>query len=275
MGTIVTIHDLIFERFPHLYPAIDRAIYRAKWKHACKNADVIVSISQSTKTDLVQFYGVDDQKIRIIPPMHDRRFEQRQDRSALEEIRKRYNLPKEYLLYVGAIVPRKGLERIIRALAQLKGSKRPALVIVGSGKKYLKQCKQTARDLRIENCLHWCNYVDNEDLPPIYQMATALVYPSLFEGFGIPVVESLYAGTPVITSNTSSLPEAAGGGAILVNPKNLSEISDAMRRLLEDSSLRKDLVTQSEPHLQRIQNQALAQHMLSLYEELAASRNLQ
>ena len=268
--TVVTIHDLVFERDPKLYPWIDRKIYREKWKHSTRVADLVVCVSDHTRQDLIELYHTSAEKIRVVAPMHDPHFELAADPGMQDQIRKKYSLPENYFLYVGSVTRRKNLLSILRAMHSLAPSDRIPLVVIGSGGKYLHECRAAMQSFRLEQEVTFCQEVPNVELPPFYQMATALIYPSFYEGFGIPVIESLFCHTPVITSRSSSLPEAAGPGAILVDPADAHELADAMRRLASDEELQKSLAVLGHDYVKRYSNTELGQQILKIYRDLLA-----
>ncbi|MGK0364858.1 MAG: glycosyltransferase involved in cell wall biosynthesis [Saprospiraceae bacterium] len=238
---VVTIHDLIFKRLPDTYPFLDRQVYDLKSRKSCRNADVVIAISESTKRDIIHYYGIKEQKIKVIYQACDAIYYE--DTAVDKKILKKYNLPKNYLLSVGSIVERKNLLNTIKAIAELPKDLQIPLVVVGKGKKYRQKVMSFLHSNRMESQIIWIeNLTDIAELKQVYQNATTLLYPSEYEGFGLPVVEGLLCKTPVITSNISSLPEAAGDGALLVNPRSIEEIAGAMEKLLTDEVFAGEIV---------------------------------
>ena len=237
--SVVTIHDLIFEIFPQTYSFLDRSIYRLKFKRSCCIADRIVAISESTKRDIVERYGIDPQKIEVIyQSCHPLFYEPTPPSLDTSPVR-RYNLPSEYLLYVGSITPRKNLGIVIEAYEQLSPEERIPWVIIGTGRKHQQELAKRIAEKQLDRWVIWISdLADNYQLKVLYEHAAALIYPSLYEGFGLPVVEGLLCKTPVITSNTSSLPEAGGPHSAYVNPNRADEIAHALRKVLGDANLR-------------------------------------
>lgn len=235
---VVTIHDLIFEIYPEQFNPIDVLIYREKFRHACRQADRIIAISKTTKDDIVKLYAIDEGKIDVCYQSCDARFGQKATDIEKQTIRTKYILPPQYFLYVGSVIERKNLLGICKALRLIKDEFSIPLVVVGNGKKYKQEVKQYIQDHNLSDQVIFLSepadgqsdkhFIDSTDLPAIYQMATAMIYPSLYEGFGLPVVEALWSGIPVITSSVSCLPEAGGPGAFYVNPDSPSEIAAAM-----------------------------------------------
>jgi len=238
---VVTIHDLIFKRLPETYPFLDRQVYDMKSRKSCRNADVVIAISESTKQDIMHYYGVKEEKIKVIYQACDAIYYE--DTPIDKSILEKYNLPKDYLLSVGSIVERKNLLNTVKAIAELPKDLQIPLVVVGKGKEYRQKVMSFLQSKRMKSQIIWVENCTNiSELKQIYQQATTLLYPSEYEGFGLPVVEGLLCKTPVITSNVSSLPEAAGDGALQVNPHSVEEIVGAMEKVLTDREFVEDLV---------------------------------
>ncbi|MCB0564740.1 MAG: glycosyltransferase family 4 protein [Phaeodactylibacter sp.] len=265
--SIVTIHDLTFERFPEHYPLIDRKIYGFKFRYACRHADHIVAISEHTKRDIVEFYGIPPEKITVIYQSCHERYMVEKSQKTFEGLRRRYHLPEKYLLTVGSITERKNLMGIIRALEQLPESYRLPLVVVGQGGRYRARVEEVIQKSRMQHLVHFID-VSFDDLPAVYQKASAFLYPSFYEGFGIPILESLFSKTPVITSNVSSLPEAGGPGAHLVDPHRPEEIAAGVEKILSDEAYRKGLVEKGYAYAQQFRGEPLSHKMMDLYKQV-------
>ncbi len=264
--TVVTIHDLIFRKDPSLYPLVDRLIYHLKWAHSCRIADRIIAVSTQTKQDLVEIYEVDEDRVQVIPPPVDDRH---MGPTGPTDLPDKYALPATFLLYVGSITRRKNLLGLLQALDQSDPGQVAPLVVIGSGGgPYWKEVQSYVTERGMRDRVHLLGSVANEDLPNFYRAAVAMVYPSHYEGFGIPIVESLMCGTPVVTSCTSAMPETAGPGAILVDPASIEEIADALQRVCGDSALQKDLAVAGQAYVQRYRTQTVAQQVLELYHEV-------
>ncbi|MEX0987627.1 MAG: glycosyltransferase family 1 protein [Bacteroidales bacterium] len=260
--TVVTIHDLIFLRLPGLYPAIDRYIYHKKVMNAVKSADRIIAISEQTRNDLIELMDADEKKVKIIyqgcnPWFYEKVSEKRQ-----EEISRKYNLPGDYLLYVGTIEERKELLTIIRAIHE--HTIRIPLVVIGRKTAYFDQVKKYMDAEKVQN-IHFHQHVENSDLPAIYQQAGAFIYPSRYEGFGIPVLEALNSGIPVITSRGGCLEETAGKGGLFTDPGNVEELADAIIRLTGDQKLRKKLITAGTKHAMQFREEKTVPQLIELY----------
>lgn len=266
-GKVVTIHDLIFKRFPEYFPLLDRAIYNLKWKHSIKSADRIIAISEHTKADIIEYYGVSPNKIEVIYNTCDPRFYEVNTNTNQQN---QLKLPKNYMLSVGSIEPRKNFEAIVKALAQIPASQRIDLVIVGGGKqKNKKKLLGLIHSLGLEKIVHLRSDITNDQIIEVYNRAEFLVYPSYYEGHGLPITESLLCGTAVISSGTSSMKEAGGPDCIYIEPNNIDSISDAIITLLDDSDLRKSISTKGQQYAsQTFDRQIIAKQTLNLYKNL-------
>jgi glycosyltransferase involved in cell wall biosynthesis len=225
--TVLTFHDLIYEIYPDHFKKVDQKLYASKYRRSAKLANHIISISESTAADLSRIYGIDRDKMTVCY-------------QTCAEVYLNYpSAPYigDYLLYVGSIIKRKGLLQIAQAMDLLPEHQRMIVKVVGSGSDYLAGVKAFIADHDLEPWFEFLGSLPNDALPDLYHQARALLLPSIYEGFGIPIVESLAVGTPVLTSHVSSLPEAAGPGALLVDPSNPLMISEAMRQLTTDTDL--------------------------------------
>jgi glycosyltransferase involved in cell wall biosynthesis len=270
LASVVTMHDLIYLRYPEYFGAFDRRVYDVKFRSACAQADAVVAVSEQTKADLVAFFGLPPERVRVIYQANEPAFEQPDFGASERSFFSRYpTLPKDYLLYVGSIIPRKNLLGIVRALGRLANwGLRPALVVVGSGKTYLRDTLREAERLGVRQQLHLLGQVDRPAMPALYRGARFLAYPSFFEGFGIPIIEALACATPVLTSQGGCFPEAAGAGALYVPPDGTEEMAYAMRQLLEDEGLHRRLATQGLAHVQRFSREKAAGEWIEIYKLL-------
>lgn len=262
--TLVTIHDVIFKVDPQLYPWLDRKIYDFKWKHSCRVADKVVAVSDHTRQDLCRYYGLHEEKIVVLaPPVATS-----ETNLNLDEVRKHYHLPDQFFLYVGALTRRKNVISILKALNRLKSADRVPVMIIGAGPEK-KALEDYIRESGLTNTAYFLGYVPTVHLPAIYKMAYALIYPSFYEGFGIPIVEALRQRTPVITSNTSAMPESAGPGGLLINPTDPDDLADAMLRILEDSNLHQQLSEAGYWHSLKYSPETICKEQMEIYREMA------
>lgn len=263
--SIVTIHDLIFLRKPHYYKFIDRKIYEWKSRYACQNADRIIAISQRTKLDIIELYGISPKKIDVVYQGCDEAFKIKATPTKLAEVKNRYQLPDTFILSVGTIEERKNLNLLIEALAQAQTS--VPLVVVGKPTPYLEKVKDTIAKHQLQSRVLFLHKVTFEDLPAVYQLANLFVYPSFYEGFGIPIIEAINSNLPVIAATGSCLEEAGGPDAIYVSPQQPSELAKAIDRVLSDENLRQMMVSKSSAYVQKFNNDLVAEQVMECYKK--------
>lgn len=280
--SVVTIHDLIFEKYPDQYNPADVLIYRKKFKNACANADKVIAISQQTKNDLIEIYAVPENKITICYQSCDVAFSKTVSEAERSRIKERYDLPDKFFLSVGSIIERKNLLLIAKALRILKDKisveKLLPVVVIGEGKLYKQKVKEYLKENNLEEKMIFLNEKDKVksvssfqsgfDFPAIFQSATALIYPSIEEGFGIPVLEALSSRLPVITSDRSALPEVGGKGACYIDPFDAEELADAMMEVAEDEILRQEMISQGCKHVNEFIPEKTAASVMAVYESL-------
>jgi glycosyltransferase involved in cell wall biosynthesis len=268
---VVTMHDVIFRHYPGHYPLFDRLMYERKWQHAAREAAVVVAISQATAQDLQRFYQVPEHKLRIIYQQVAARYWQPAEGDP-EQLRARYQLPQEpFFLFVGSLTVRKNLLGLLKAMSCLRPSERLPLVVVGQGDNHRRQLTAFIHRQGLDDQVLFRPEVSPQDLPLLYRIALALVYPSLYEGFGLPLVEALTQGTPVITSNRSAMPEAAGPGGLLIEPEQPDDLAQAMRQLSGDTQLQQRLAQAGEAYIQRFRPEATTQRWVALYREIGGA----
>ena len=277
LKTVITVHDLIFERYPQTYNVDERYVHRHKIKQACKVADAVVAISRQTKADLVNFYKVPEEKIFISYQSCNPIFQQPVSNEYKAVVKKRYHLPDQYFLFVSSIAPRKNLILVCRAMILLKDNMDIPLVIIGNGKKEKEEVKQLMQVNSMANRLIFLNempiagepdFTTAADFPAIYQQAIALVYPSIFEGFGAPLLEALWSGLPVISSNTSSLPEVGGQAALYFSPGDAAQLAQHMLLVAGDSEIAAKLRHKGFEQAQLFTTEKYAQSMMDVYQQL-------
>ena len=262
---IVTIHDLIFFRYPQFYNPIDVAIYKAKVKHACTVADKIIAISQQTKEDIVNYLSVDESKIDVVYQGCHPNFNVRHSSDEISQIKLKYNLPQQYILNVGTIEERKNLIVLIKAMALMPKESRLPLVVIGKQTKYFDLVFTKAKSLGVLHDIHFLNGIPFIDFPGIYQGASLFVYPSLFEGFGIPLVEAIESNIPVITSVGSCFREAAGPDTVYISPDNEEELAFQITRILTSADIQQSMMRGSFEYIQQFNSTAIAKRLNALY----------
>lgn len=265
---IVTVHDLIFIRYPQLYKSIDAAIYRTKVQAACRQADRIIAISRQTKDDIVHFLKTDPRKIEVVYQGCHPNFKKRVATEMKTSIKLKYKLPQKYILTVGTIEERKNVVLLVKALALLPVDLRMHILIIGRPTAFKKRIIEQAMQLRVSQWILFVHDVSFTDLPAIYQGAEVFVYPSLFEGFGIPVVEALESAVPVIAGSGSCLSEAGGASALYVNPENERELADHITRVLSDVSLREQMIATGLTHTAKFEPDIIARQLVDIYKNV-------
>jgi glycosyltransferase involved in cell wall biosynthesis len=265
--SIVTIHDLIYLRFPQYYPFIDRLIYKFKAKYACKHADGIIAISENTKRDLVHLLKIPAEKIKVIYQSCDESFKQEFSLKVKQEIREKYQLPGKYLLNVGTIEPRKNLMLIVKAMATLPSD--ISLVVIGKTQAYAVEVQQEITRLNLKDRVVFLKDVSFLDLPVIYQLATLFVYPSVYEGFGIPIIEALYSKIPVIAATGSCLEEAGGPDSLYIDPHSPEALSQAIQVVLTDNEKQSRMIEKGLQYAQRFDKMIVSNEIDKYYKEVA------
>lgn len=264
---VVTIHDLIFKRYPRNYRNIDRRIYNAKFKYAIKHADLTLAISQQTKNDIIEYYGTDPDSIKVIYQTCHKNFRKEYSSEVLHHIKKKFNLPDQFILNVGTIETRKNLISIINAMTLMKN--KVPLVVVGKKTKYMNFIKVQLKKLKFNpSSILFLNDVSVEELPGIYQLSSLFVYPSIFEGFGIPILEALNCGIPVITSKDGCFEEAGGKYSSYVDPLDIDELADSMDNCLTFSKKREKMIIQGLKHAKRFEPEVISRELMNAYQEL-------
>ncbi|MDR0686751.1 MAG: glycosyltransferase family 4 protein [Dysgonamonadaceae bacterium] len=263
--TVVTIHDLIFLRYPQFYKPADRIIYRLKFKQACLNANAIIAVSECTKQDIIRFFAIPEEKITVIyqschPQFHTNPTEKQED------FQKKYNLPQKFILSVGSIEERKNLLLTVKALKYLPQTVH--LVAVGKKTPYLQKVQSYAQKNHLQARLHVLNRFPFEELPKLYRSAAAFVYPSLFEGFGIPIIEALACGTPVIAATGSCLREAGGPNSLYVDPHNEQQLAESITRILNSPDAAKEMSEKGKIYVRKFDPEIIAKQMMALYNNL-------
>lgn len=244
---VVTFHDLSFERYPEFY-SFQKNVWHSSMtpRLQAESADRIIAVSDSTRQDLVDIYGVLPEKIRVIYSGLDPDAGRRVSSEEKNRIREKYGLPENYILYLGTLEPRKNIVSLLKAFEKMKkdGVLKNSdfkLVVAGAKGWLYENIFRTAGNFSSKKDVVFTGFVQEEDKPALYAAAKLFVYPSFYEGFGFPPLEAMAQGTPVITSNISSLPEAAGNAAIMINPTNTDELLQAMKKVLTDAKLSQKL----------------------------------
>lgn len=268
--SIVTIHDITYEIHPEWYSWKGLVAMRFFSKYAARHADRILTDSQCTKRDLVTHYQIPEAKIHVIACGVEERFQPLADREILSRIKATYQITaSQVVLYVGSIHTRRNVTTLIRAFQRVcQHVPDVQLVLVGKLEYPYLDLPALMKELGVTRQVLWPGYVRDEDLPGLYNLADAFIYPSSYEGFGLPVLEAMACGTPVITANTSSLPEVVGDAAILIDPVNLGDMTDAMTQLLNNADLRQDFSARGIARARQFSWERTARETLHVYQEV-------
>ncbi len=263
--SVVTIHDLIFLRLPHMYRLSDRYIYEKRYRYSCETADRIVAVSRQTADDIVEFFNISPDKIDVVYQGCNPMFNTEVPLIEKEILRMKYMLPKSFILYVGTIEERKNLLTLIKAMHY--GKMDIPLVVIGKPTPYLNKIIEFIERHSLINII-FCDIVQNQDLPGLYQLADLFVYPSIFEGFGIPILEALYSRVPVITSRSSSMTEVGGDHTIYIDPNNVEEMSAAIKKVLYDRDLQERMITEGYRYARNFDPEKVAGNIMQVYQKV-------
>ena len=264
--SVISILDVSYLKFPDLFKKKD--LYQLKiWgRLSIKKAKKILTISESSKSDIIKYYGVKPDKIRVIYPGVKEILNIKYKILNMEELKKKFGIEKEYILFVGTIQPRKNIIRLIEAFVKL--DKNLQLVIVGKKGWQYEEILEVPKKLGVSDKVLFIDSASDEDLPSFYKSAKMFVLPSLYEGFGLPILEAMQNGCPVITSNISSLPEAGGDAALYVDPENVEDIKEKMEKLLSDEGLRKEMIEKGYQQVKKFSWEKSAKETLKVLEEV-------
>lgn len=262
--SVVTMHDTLFMDFPRDFKPIDRAIYKKKWAKACQQADIVVAISEATKARLQHYFNLPEERVKVVYQSVSESFANPPDQQEIINTRFKYLLPDNYLLFVSSIIPRKNLKNVLEALRIMNDP--PPLVVIGKGGKKRRRMQRLASKYGL--VVLWPEVDSTKELQAIYHSASAFIYPSLGEGFGIPIIEAQMSGVPVLTSNISVMPEVAGEAALYFDPKSAESIAESIEIIFHDDALVKSLIHKGKQNVTRFSGKACAERMNEIYVSL-------
>ena len=269
---ITTIHDVIPYIYPETSTTLDWLIYRFWLPLAVRRLDAIITDSRQSKEDILHFLPIKEKNVTVVPLAAGEAYHPLPD-GEIKRVLEKYDIRPPYILYVGALEARKNMLGLLEAYARLRRwSEKWTLVIVGARKWKYAPIFETVQRLGLEPFVDFTGYVEEEDLPALYNGADLFVFPSLYEGFGLPVLEAMACGTPVVTSNTSSLPEVAGDAALLIDPYDIDEIVAAMRTILEDKALAAELRTKGLARAKEFSWERTARETIAVYEKVLGKK---
>jgi glycosyltransferase involved in cell wall biosynthesis len=274
---VSTIHDLSFEYYPECFTKKALMLNRILIPYTAKISDKIITVSNYSKSDIVNRYKIDSNKVVVTYNGVDKKFKRLKNYMENKSyINDKYNIPKDYILVVGNLQPRKNISRLLNVYIQLKKNIEGfdhKLLIVGRKAWLFNDIFKNIRDNGLVDDVILTNFVTDEELVKIYNAADVFVYPSIFEGFGLPPLEAMACGTPVITSNTSSLPEVVGESGIMFNPFNEQEIYDQLKKVLFDKDLKSQLSEYGEIRAKHFSWENTAKNTIQVYQELLSLKN--
>lgn len=270
---VVTIYDMVHHYFPETVHGENLKRLRKYLPSALEHAAHIIAISEATKRSYVEVMGIPEEKITVTLLAADSEFNEPASAQSRQAVRAKYALPESYLLAVGNLEPRKNLKTLLHAYAQLKPDERIPLVVVGGQGWLFDETKALIGTLGLESEVIFTGYADREELPALYQEATAFVYPTLYEGFGIPPLEAMASGTPVLSSNAASLPEVVGDAAITFDPTDQQAMTEALRRVLSDTALRQQLADAGQRQAAKFSWEETARQTKKVYSDALRTKN--
>lgn len=270
--TIVTVHDMSYVRVPDAASPKLKAYLDSVVPRSARRASHVIADSQATKDDLMEFYKLPDEKISVLLSGIDKRYQKITNDVSLMTIRSIYNIPSQpYLFTIGTIQPRKNYSRVIRALKIIRDRGSDLHLVIAGGKGWLEdEMYETLAETGMQDVVHLIGFAEDDHIAGLYSGAECTVIPSLYEGFGFPVLESMACGTPVVTSNVSSLPEVAGDAAIMVDPYDVEAIADAIERILDDTELRQILIQRGFEQSKKFTWENSARQLQKIYETVLA-----
>lgn len=268
---VVSIHDLSFEHLPQTFHRRSRMQLRLTVRHSAKRAARILTLSEHTRKDIINTYGIEPSRITAIPLAAPRHFSPVEDNRELQRVRHNYGIDGKYILSVGSIQPRKNLARLVNAYASLRGkyaeNELPKLVLVGKHAWLYDETLRALEQTGLTKSIILTGYVPESDLPALYSGALCFVYPSYFEGFGLPPLEAMKCGAPVIVGNQTSLPEVVGDAALKVDPFDVTAIAAGIEKLINDSDLRRELSVKGRSRAEEFDWRETARRTLQIYQQ--------
>ena len=266
--SVISIMDLSYVHFPQMFRKSDLYQLQNWTAYSVRNARRILTISEASENDIIKHYRLKPEKVVVTYPGVKKDSGIKNHKLSMEDLRKRYGVGNDYILFVGTLQPRKNIVRLIEAFSQLDSPSNLTLAVVGKPGWLYEEIYKAPKKFGVEGKVKFLDYVPNEDLPLLYKNALCFVLPSLYEGFGLPVLEAMTYGCPVVTSNVSSLPEAAGEAAILVDPESVESIKEGIEKVIGDKTLRDSLVKKGYEQVKKFSWEKCAKETLKVLEEV-------
>lgn len=260
---VLTVHDLLFIRYPHFFNFIDRFNYYLKLKYSLMAADIIIAICEQTKKDIIEYFKIDEKKIKVVYQSAHPRFYDKWSSAQLLDIKNKYQLPNHFVLYVGALEPNKNVLNLLKAFSIVAPDILDLhLVLVGQGKKYKETLVSFVEQNQLKDRVHFISKAESRDLPGIYQQSSLFVFPSLFEGFGIPIIEALFSQTPVIVTEGGVFPEVGGDAVIYADTKHPESIANNIKLVCESKDLKDEMNEKGLLWVQKFKQENSAAHLI-------------
>ena len=263
--TVVTIHDLIFLRHPEFYNKIDTLIYSWKFRQAIRDADRVIAISECTRRDICEFGQIEKERIDVIYQSCAPKFQDDISLEKIQQVKNQYKLPEHCILSVGSIEERKNMLLAVQALPYIPSN--ISFVMVGKKTKYSEKIQHFVNENQLNNRVFMFHNVSNEDLPVFYKLAKCFVYPSRYEGFGIPIIEAIHSGIPVVATTGSCLEEAGGPDCIYISPDDPVALANAINQLIKDSNIQ-ERIARTKEYVKRFENTNVAGQIHDIYKQL-------
>ena len=262
---VVTIHDLLYLKFPENFSFIDRNVYHRKFLYSVKEADVVVAICEQTKRDIIEYLHVAEEKIHVVYQSCSPQFYEDVSKEVKESVKAAYNIDYDYVFHIAAMEPNKNQLSIVKAFEKIKNEVKENLVLAGRGGEYKQKVKDYILENNLSNRVKVLEEVPMSDLPALYQMASLFVFPSFYEGFGIPIIEAHFSKTPVITSIGSCFPESGGPSAKYIDPHSIKDIAASMLDVLSSKELQKEMAQKGHEFVQKFHWKNTSKNLIDLY----------
>ncbi|CBW27192.1 putative glycosyl transferase [Halobacteriovorax marinus SJ] len=262
---VVTIHDLLYLKFPQFFSAIDRFTYHKKFTYSCEKSDLIIAICEQTKADIIEHYKVSPDKIHVVYQSCSPKFYYHKSIDDLIRIKEKYKIQKPFIFHIATMEENKNTLGILKAYELIHSEVEEDLILIGRGKKYKQKVIQYIQEKNLSNRVRILDEAIDEDLPAIFQLAKLFVFPSFYEGFGIPIIEALFSKTPVVTSKGGCFPEAGGPNSRYVDPYDIKDISKGMLDILRDEGLQKEMAQKGHEFVQKFHWKNTANDLMNLY----------
>jgi glycosyltransferase involved in cell wall biosynthesis len=267
--TVISLMDVSYLRFPELFNKSDLYQLKSWTSYSVKNAAAVITISTSTRDDIIKEYGIPKDRVHVVYPGIKAALDLEPHVYTMQELKETYGITGKYILFVGTLQPRKNIQRLIEAFSKLSEKKDLQLIIVGKKGWLYEDILAAPEKYGVKDSVKFLDYVPDKDLPLLYKKAVCYVLPSLYEGFGLPVLEAMKYDCPVITSNVSSLPEAGGDAALYIDPENVDDIAEKIGKVLRNETLRKEMIEKGKKQIKKFSWEKAAKETLSVLRQVA------